>query len=115
NISQPAVSKLISTLEEKCGFALFIRRGNQLTITAEGELLHAEVERLVTGTEEIRAKADQIREKQFGTLHVASCPALAARILPAITHTFLQRHPTVRPLLTSRSSQFLIDWMTVQK
>jgi len=115
NISQPAVSKLVATLEDKCGFEVFSRRGNQLTLTAEGELLYSEVARLVTSTEEIRAKAEQIREHQFGTLHVAACPALASRLLPTITHEFLQSSPTVKPLLTSRSSQFLVDWMTVQK
>ncbi len=115
HISQPAVSKLVSTLERNCGFKLFFRLGNRLTITSEGELLFAEVQRLIAGAEEIKGKADEIREKRFGTLHVAAFPALASRTLPIIVSKFIQDHPSVKPLLTSRSSQHLVEWVTAQK
>lgn len=115
HISQPAVSKLVSTLERNCGFQIFQRHGNRLTMTAEGELLFAEVQRMMVGTEEIRSKAAEIRENRFGSLHVAAFPALCARVLPTIMSDFLRAHPGVRPLVTSRSSSFLIDWVTAQK
>ncbi|MEZ0606102.1 LysR substrate-binding domain-containing protein [Paraburkholderia sp. IW21] len=115
NISQPAVSKLIATLECHCGFRLFARQGSRLTITLEGELLNAEVERMLAGTEQIRAKAVEIREKRFGTLHVAAFPSLASRGLATVMHGFIQHHPNVRPLLTSRSSQNLVEWVAAEK
>lgn len=115
NISQPAASKLVSTLEHNCGFPLFKRQGNRLTITVEGELLYGEVQRLASSTEQIRAKALEIRDHQFGTLHIAAFPALASRLLPVIVHDFMKAHPRVKPLLSSRSSQFLVDWVAVQK
>lgn len=115
HISQPAVSKLISTLERNCGFDLFRRQGNRLTLTAEGELLFGEVQRMMVGTEEIRSKALEIREKRFGSLHVAAFPALCGRVLPTIISDFVRSHPGVKPLVTSRSSAFLIEWVTAQK
>lgn len=115
HISQPAVSKLLASLERHCGFKLFLRQGSRLTITSEGELLFGEVQRMNLGTEEIRRKAVQIREKHFGTLNVAAFPALGARALPTIVSGFMKQHPHVKPLLTSRSSQFLIDWVCAQK
>lgn len=114
-ISQPAVSKLIASLERECGFRLFARRGNRLAITLEGELLHAEVLRMLEGTEQIRVKAEEIREKRFGTLHVAAFPALASRKLATIMQGFIKRHPNVQPLMTSRSSQFLCEWVAAEK
>jgi DNA-binding transcriptional LysR family regulator len=115
HISQPAVSKLLSTLERNCGFKLFHRQGSRLTITSEGELLYAEVQRMMLSTEEIRRKAIEIQEQRFGTLNVAAFPALAARILPEIVSRFMRAHPKVRPLMTSRSSQFLVDWVSAQR
>jgi DNA-binding transcriptional LysR family regulator len=115
HISQPAVSKLVSTLERNCGFSLFRRQGNRLTLTAEGELLFSEVQRTMVGTEQIRAKAVEIREKRFGSLHVAAFPALGGRVLPSIISDFIRAHPGVKPLVTSRSSAFLIDWVSAQK
>ena len=37
-ISQPAASRMLSELEEACGFVLFERRGNQLIPTPEAAL-----------------------------------------------------------------------------
>lgn len=115
HISQPAVSKLLSTLERSCGFKLFYRQGSRLTITSEGELLYAEVRRMMVGTEEIRSKAVEIHEKRFGTLNIAAFPALATRTLPRIVSGFIREHPQVKPLLTSQSSQFMVDWVSAQK
>ncbi|VVD60788.1 HTH-type transcriptional activator CmpR [Pandoraea eparura] len=115
HISQPAVSKLVSSLERSCGFKLFHRNGNRLTMTAEGDLLFAEVQQMMVSTEEIRNKAEEIREKRFGSLHVAAFPALSAHALPTIVSDFIRMHPGVRPLVTSRSSSYLIDWVTAQR
>src|SRR3546814_7243532 len=64
HISQPAVSKLVAELERKCGFKLFQRRGNRLTVTAEGQLLYNELQRILVGTEDLRLKAEEIREQR---------------------------------------------------
>ena len=39
NLSQPTISRHIATLEDRLNRALFIRNGNQVTATAEGERL----------------------------------------------------------------------------
>ena len=39
-ISQPAISKSISTLEDELGFSLFYRKDNVLSLTAEGKLMY---------------------------------------------------------------------------
>src|SRR5690606_27263799 len=115
HISQPAVSKLIAELERKCGFKLFQRQGNRLTVTAEGQLLFNEVQRMIISSEDIQLKVREIREQRFGTLNIAAFPALCTRILPGIVTRFIQSHPNVRPLMTSSGSRFLIEWVTAQR
>ena len=39
-ISQPAISKSISTLEDELGFSLFYRKDNILSLTGEGKLMY---------------------------------------------------------------------------
>lgn len=46
-ITQPTLSQQIKLLEEKMGFALFLREKNQLSLTPEGELLKTEAYRLL--------------------------------------------------------------------
>ena len=43
-ISQPAISKSISKLEESLGIALFIRNSRGVSLTAEGQVLFQHVE-----------------------------------------------------------------------
>lgn len=115
HITQPAVSKLIAMLEEECGFALFARQGNRLTPTAEAEILYTEVQRMMHSTHEIHRKAEELRERRFGTLSIAAFPALATRVLPGIITAFCKTRPAVNVLLTGRSSAFMVNWLAAQR
>src|SRR3546814_17294521 len=79
-----------------------------------GQLLYNELQRILVGTDDLRLKAEEFREQRFGTLNIASFPAMATRILPGIVNRFIQGRPDVRPLLTSSGSRFLIEWVTAQ-
>lgn len=113
-ISQPAVSKLLNLLARDCGFNLFHRHGNQLIPSPEAEMLHAEVERMLIGTEAIARRAADIREMRFGQLTLAAFPAFATRSLPRIITKFRDSYPGARILLTSRSSRPLVEWVASQ-
>ncbi|TAL81739.1 MAG: LysR family transcriptional regulator [Candidimonas sp.] len=115
HVSQPAISKLVAELERKCGFKLFQRQGNRLTVTAEGQLLYNEVQRMIVSSENIQLKVREIREQRFGTLNIAAFPALSTRLLPGIITRFVSERPNVRPLLTSSSSRFLNEWVAAQR
>jgi DNA-binding transcriptional LysR family regulator len=115
NVSQPAISKLISTLENKCGFAVFIRRGNRLQPTPEGKLLYTEIQRIFASSHMLERKVIEIREQQVGTLRIAAFPAMATRVLPGIIKKYCEEKPQVQVLLTSRSSVFMNDWMSSQR
>lgn len=115
NVSQPAISKLISTLEEKCGFAVFIRRGNRLQPTPEGELLYREIQQIFARSHDIERKVTEIRNRQVGTLRIAAFPAMATRVLPGIIASYCAEKSQVQVLLTGRSSVFMVDWMAAQR
>ena len=56
-VTQPAVSRLIRSLEESTGLTLFERRGNHVVPTAEATALLEEVERSFVGLARIGAFA----------------------------------------------------------
>lgn len=57
-ISQPAVSKAISNLEENMGIALFVRNSRGVALTEEGTILYDYIERaldnIVKGEESLK-------------------------------------------------------------
>src|SRR5262245_47324218 len=60
-ISQPAVSRLVRSLEDSVGFDLFERRKKRLVPTVEGKQLHAAVEQTFVGLQHVSRAADAIR------------------------------------------------------
>ena len=60
-LSQSAVSRLLTQLEETLGFALFLRKKGRLMATPEADELLAEVADLVDGMQRIHRLADELR------------------------------------------------------
>ncbi len=88
-ISQPAVSRLLRDFEERIGFPLFERRGNQLAPTPEADLLLAEVERSFSGLRDIARYARDLGERRAGALRIVAMPALAMGFIPRFMGEFL--------------------------
>ena len=72
-ISQPAVSRLIASLEQDLGFALFSRRRGRLLPTPESTFLLGEVERAISNL------AHQVNS--IGAAMAAPAPAATANIV----------------------------------
>jgi LysR family transcriptional regulator, regulator for bpeEF and oprC len=95
-ITQPTVSKQIDRLEEKLNSQLFKRSTRKLILTAAGERYYEraiEIDALVKATEhEIR----HISNEDDSLLRVATSPALAADVLPAVFDKLYRNHPEAR-------------------
>lgn len=114
HLSQPAVSKLVAVLEDRCGFPLFLRQKNGVIPTPEGEMLFQEVDRVFTGVEAIAARARAIGCVNHGEINMVAFPSLATRVLPRILAPFLASRPGLRLTLGSRNSWLLVDRVATQ-
>lgn len=95
-LTQSAVSRLLSALENEIGFKLFTRYGGRLVPTPEGHSFFTETERILIGVDEIVAIAADIRTHRSARLRLAVIPLLAHGLLPEVLATFAESHPTVR-------------------
>ncbi|MGF1757714.1 LysR family transcriptional regulator [Photobacterium sagamiensis] len=90
NLSQPAVSRLLSGLEQRLGFDLFLRKGNRLVLSDEGQAFYLEVAKVFEAVTGLDHAADSIRSHRFGSLNIAAMPLLSNAFLPRILATFLK-------------------------
>lgn len=103
-ISQPAISKAISKLEANLSAVLFIRSSRGVKLTAEGELLFAQVD---TAFHAIRQGEEQLRKNQklgVGKLSIGVSTTLCKYMLIPYLQTYIQENPHVKLSIYCQSS-----------
>lgn len=103
DLSQSAVSRLLTQLEEHLGFALFLRRKGRLMATPEAEELLGQVAALVDNLQRVQRLADELRvgRSRRSLLRVAVPTSMTQHLLPKIVAEFLrEREDVVVEVLT---------------
>lgn len=109
-VTQPAVSRLLRSLQDGLGLVLFERRGSRLVPTAEALSLYSEVERSFVGLDRIAAAAAELRSRRAGVLRIAALPALANGFLPRFVGRFLIGRPKLDLGVFGLLSHLVLDW-----
>ncbi len=113
-VSQPAVSRLISDLEEEVGFRLFKRSGRNLRATQEARLLIEEVRRALSGLEQIKKTAVAIKNYKHAQLRLITTPLFSTSIVPKLIQKFSTICPEAMVSLEIQSTDDTVEWMVSQ-
>ena len=112
NVSQPAISRLLSYTESRIGLVLFERIKGRLYPTPEARRLYQEVEQVHNSVQRVNEVATDLIEKRHGSLHIAVSPSLGQTLIPMAVTRFRQAFPDVkvyvRTLISSDLVQFLM-------
>lgn len=111
SVSQPAVSKLIQSLEQAIGLVLFDRTRGRLSPSAEATMLFEEVERLFGGLSSLKTFAEEIRTLHHGSLRIGVMPALSTGFIQEVVADFVRDYPQAQISIHARSSLKLVDWL----
>lgn len=95
-VSQPAISRVLATVEARLRFALFDRVRGRLHPTPEARRLFAEVQPILDGVARFNAVAASLAEHGEGKLSIVSSPSYSEWLMPRAIQRFRHRHPTVR-------------------
>lgn len=93
HVSQPAVSKVLSSAEEKTGLRLFDRVKGRLIPTEDAKRLYAEVANLWEKVEKVRALSQDLSAPMSTRLHVVTSPSVGIHLLPRIVKDLLDQEP----------------------
>ncbi len=114
-ISQPAMSKLISHLEEDAGFTLFDRSRRRLSLTHRGTRFYEEINRIFAGVRQVQKVAEAIRREERGQLLIGVMPALSGAFIQRVTSNFLRRRPNVFCAVQSNNSDRVIELLATRR
>jgi DNA-binding transcriptional LysR family regulator len=115
HVSQPALSRLIASLETDLGYAMFRRAGGRLAPTAEAELLREEIKNALSAVDRARRRAHQLGSFQEGGLAICAFPSLAATPLPRLLAGFCARNPKLKVTLNSMHVQQMLNEVALQR
>src|SRR6202034_2413145 len=92
-LSQSAVSRQVSALEQELSVSLFHRHARGLILTEQGELLYRTAHEVFMKLEAARAKLTDSRERPNGDLRVTTTPGIGVHWLTPRLGEFLDLYP----------------------
>lgn len=95
-ISQPAISKAISKLEEELGTALFNRSSRGVTLTEEGQVLYEYVERAFDSLNMGEENLKNYKELGIGHIRIGVSTSLCKHILLDYLKDFIKENPNIK-------------------
>ncbi len=102
NVTQPAASRLLASLEEDLGFKLFYRTGGRLVPSVEGRSFYRQIAGILAGIDDIETIANDIRLNKTSRLRlVAIGPVMFGRLLSDGMRRFCEEFP---------GTKFSVDW-----
>ncbi|MEA2986835.1 MAG: hypothetical protein QOD94_3089 [Alphaproteobacteria bacterium] len=104
-LSQSAVSRQVSALEQELGVSLFHRHARGLILTEQGDLLHRTAHDVFMKLEAARAKLTDSRERPNGDLKVSTTPGIGVHWLTPRLGEFIDLYPDIRICLITSDEE----------
>ena len=111
NISQPAVSRLLSDLSDELGFTLLKRKNGRLVPTQEARYILPDIARVLDMMTNITEISQNLNARTAGHLSIACLPGFATSHLPAVITEFLKERPDVTLTLEPDRPERIIEWI----
>jgi len=115
HVSQPGISRMLSHLELRLGFALFERRKGRLLPTPEAQALYAEVQQVYGGVKRISDVAEHLKSGEQLSLRVVASPSLMLAVVPDAVTQLVRRYPGARVYLETLTVPEMVRQMTTRE
>lgn len=111
NLSQPATSRLISTLEDELRLKLFKREKRRLVLTPEGKEFYREAEKILANLEDLPRIVQEIKAGGTRTLRIVALARLANSLVSPALARFVKEHPDQRFSVDVRGHRDIEQWV----
>lgn len=96
HLSQSAISRQVSALEQEVGVALFHRHARGLVLTEQGEMLYRTAHDVMMKLESARLRLTEAKDKPSGMLRVTTTVGLGSTWLAERLPEFLELYPDIQ-------------------
>lgn len=112
NMTQPAVSHAISSIESELGVTILIRDKRQgLLVTDVGNRILVHIREILNGVEKIEQEVAMEKGHEVGTIRIGSFPSASAHFLPKMINHFKEKYPNLEVVLYEGTIKEVEDWL----
>ena len=108
-LSQPAVTKIIQSLEHETGLELIERHGRRIVLTHAGHVLHSYARRLFALEREMEEALAVLQDVEIGEIKLAANTTTGVYLLPPIVSRYRNLYPQVNLYITILNSHEIIE------
>jgi DNA-binding transcriptional LysR family regulator len=109
NLTQPAVTKIIQSLEQEVCLPLVERQGRRIVLTHAGRVLQTYARQLFVYEREMEDALALLRDVDRGEVNLAANTTAGVYLLPPIVARFKTRYPQVALNISIMNSQEIIE------
>lgn len=114
-ITQPAVTKHIKELESEFELKLFERKGNKISLTPAGIILHSYANTIVSLHNALKIELADLSGQHSGELRIGASSTIAQYVIPSALASFNERYPEIKISLLSGNSQYIESCLLEQE
>lgn len=115
NVTQPAVSLQIKSLEKFYGVHLFHKVGRQFVLTDAGEVLYQYADKIFAMTSQMVQTLDDLKRLKYGTLRIGTTSTFAHYFMPDLIASYQKFYPEIRIILYEGSSADTLQTVLEEK
>lgn len=109
SISQPALSRSISKLEEELGFPLFERRGKHIVLNRYGAVFLQYVERSMQEITAGKQVVHDLIHPDHGSVSLSFLHSLGSNLVPGLLSKFRSAYPNIQFKLYQNATNHLLE------
>ena len=109
-VSESAISRAVTQLEEELGVPLFYRQGRAVVLSPYGRLFLENVTRALGVLESGKRLLREQTEQESGTVSLGFLHSLGIEMVPGLIKEYRRKHPGIQfTLLVQRSGEMLME------
>ena len=111
HLTPSAISHAVSSMEESCGFALFVRGKGGVSLTRSGEALYPVIRQVLSADDALAQIVDELKGVQRGTVRIGAFNSVCMSWLPQIVTSYKRKFPGVNIEIHQGTYDDVIAWI----
>ncbi|RFU64862.1 LysR family transcriptional regulator [Peribacillus glennii] len=100
HISQPALSKMIKSLEEEVGMPLLLRSHKTVEMTDAGQIVYEYAQKILAQVDEMNTTLNDMTSLVRGQINIGLPPIIGSLFFPKVMSEFHRQYPNVKINIT---------------